>query len=276
VQTNSYGLRDGKLDPSASVRILLLGDSMTFGHGVNHEETFEYLLERSLTRSLNKQVVIINAGHNGYDTRREFEYLRHFAIRFRPTDVIVAFTLNDVYSNSGEYWFSPVPTGFGRYVPLAGVAALTAYLEQPKTLLRKLGFNIEGGRNVDHLDCLRDNGRCDRGWESTYSYINKIVKFSKERGVNVVLVHVPILHQIRYKYGTPPYDMGRASRKLERLSKLVGIHFIDIARSDSLSADHYFPKDGHLNSDGHKVAAKYLHERMRTQSHWGRWGINTD
>ena len=114
IRTNSYGLRD---DEPASVndeRILLLGDSFTFGHGVEHLETFGYILEDSLSRSLQQDVDIINAGHNGYDTRRELAYLKEHGLKFRPSMIMVGFVINDVLSNSGEYFFSPIPLGAHR------------------------------------------------------------------------------------------------------------------------------------------------------------------
>ena len=50
-KTNSLGLRDREIGPKApeSVRILGLGDSYAFGHGVSLEETYVKQLESSLT-----------------------------------------------------------------------------------------------------------------------------------------------------------------------------------------------------------------------------------
>jgi hypothetical protein len=51
VNTNSVGLRDDEISwqrERSEIRILLLGDSISFGHGVLAEQTFSYHLERLL------------------------------------------------------------------------------------------------------------------------------------------------------------------------------------------------------------------------------------
>jgi len=49
VRFNRYGLRDGEIskDKENAIRLLLLGDSVTFGWGVNQEEIFPEVLEKN-------------------------------------------------------------------------------------------------------------------------------------------------------------------------------------------------------------------------------------
>jgi hypothetical protein len=54
VKINSYGLRDYEYllnKPPGATRILALGDSVTFGFGVNLEDTYTKILEQSALRA---------------------------------------------------------------------------------------------------------------------------------------------------------------------------------------------------------------------------------
>ena len=52
IATNSWGLRDDEPDPAATLRILAIGDSFTFGWGVAAHERYTELLEAELSALL--------------------------------------------------------------------------------------------------------------------------------------------------------------------------------------------------------------------------------
>jgi hypothetical protein len=104
VQINRLGFRDARdyrLEKSpGTFRIVVLGDSVTFGHGAMFETTYPYLLEQHL-RSWRPDVgwEVWNLGVPGYNTRQELEYLREIGPTFRPDLVIVGFFPNDFTGN---------------------------------------------------------------------------------------------------------------------------------------------------------------------------------
>ncbi len=103
-RTNALGFRDNReysLDkPPGTFRIIILGDSVTFGHGSVYEHTYPRLLEDRLTAwkpQVNWQVW--NLGVPGYNTSQELAYLREVGQAYRPDLVIVGFYGNDVVDN---------------------------------------------------------------------------------------------------------------------------------------------------------------------------------
>ncbi len=98
--SNAQGLREDHLVPLAKppgeVRLLFLGDSVTFGYLVRHEETFVEETERELrARVPGARVECINAGVPGYSL---FQGLRFLATRgraFAPDLVVLEFGWND-------------------------------------------------------------------------------------------------------------------------------------------------------------------------------------
>jgi len=99
VSINSLGLRMAEIDPGAlrdpgTIKILLLGDSFTFGHGVELEDHFATLLQELLERGEDGYLVI-NAGVSGWGTIQELRYGRDHLQLFQPSVVVLVFCGND-------------------------------------------------------------------------------------------------------------------------------------------------------------------------------------
>jgi lysophospholipase L1-like esterase len=100
-QTNTHGLRDSEfpLEPSEhESRILVLGDSFTYGQGVTLEETFPQRIEALLNRGGTEDRVfqVINGGKAGANTRWEVEFLKNKGWAFEPDLVVLQFFANDI------------------------------------------------------------------------------------------------------------------------------------------------------------------------------------
>jgi len=104
VTINRLGLRDDReyvLDKSPrTFRILVLGDSVTFGDGSVNEHTYPFLLEQKL-KAWRSDVdwQVWNAGVPGYNTSQELAHLLDEGPRFQPDLVIVGFFENDFVGN---------------------------------------------------------------------------------------------------------------------------------------------------------------------------------
>ena len=82
VSINRFGIRNAELTPSRPVgtrRIVVLGDSFTFGQGVDDETLFTTQLERRLNGRNGGRYEVINAGVPGYGTAQELILMRRLA-----------------------------------------------------------------------------------------------------------------------------------------------------------------------------------------------------
>ncbi|RJS80996.1 SGNH/GDSL hydrolase family protein, partial [Methanophagales archaeon] len=95
---NSKGLRDEEYSytkPENITRILLLGDSFTFGCEVNQEDTIDANMERMLNGCQ-----VLNFGNMWYGTIQEFLLLREEGVKYDPDVVFtLLFTNNDGADN---------------------------------------------------------------------------------------------------------------------------------------------------------------------------------
>jgi lysophospholipase L1-like esterase len=102
VEINSYGMRDRERprERTGAPRVLVLGDSVTFGSGVAPRDRFTDQLEPLLAERLGESVEVLNFGVGGYDTLQEIATLEHLGLDFAPDLVVLAYCLNDTVDNS--------------------------------------------------------------------------------------------------------------------------------------------------------------------------------
>ena len=99
VEINADGLRDAPLSAArtASLRALAVGDSFTFGIGVEQEQTWPEVLERALAQRTGASSAVVNAGVPAYSARQ---------MRLRALDLLEpvdpALVVAGLYARS--YW----------------------------------------------------------------------------------------------------------------------------------------------------------------------------
>jgi hypothetical protein len=95
--TNKLHMRDFRdrehEDPTNTSKkvILALGDSFTFGTGVNIEKTFLAITEKNVD-----DTVILKAGVPGYNIYQYLTYLQHYGLHFKPDMVLINVFMNDL------------------------------------------------------------------------------------------------------------------------------------------------------------------------------------
>jgi lysophospholipase L1-like esterase len=101
VSINSEGMRDREFSlekPPDVYRVMMLGDSTTFGWGVRQEDTAAKFLERKLNAALPPgfhRVEVINTGVGNYDTVQEVTYYETIGWKYHLDLVVLVFFIND-------------------------------------------------------------------------------------------------------------------------------------------------------------------------------------
>src|SRR5215469_739614 len=101
VSINSEGMRDREFSlekPPGVYRVMMLGDSTTFGWGVRQEDTAAKFLERKLNGALPPgfdHVEVMNTGVGNYDTVQEVTYYETIGWKYHPDLVVLVFFIND-------------------------------------------------------------------------------------------------------------------------------------------------------------------------------------
>ncbi len=150
-EINALGLRgDGPReadDGAGPLRVVCLGDSFTFGWGVEDDQTYPVQLEALLAAKGERSVQVINCGLPGYNTFQEHQLYKKVMRPISPDVVVVGWYLNDL---------DPLSIGTTGTLaeldhPLAGTALLDYYvrkLNPPKPKFRFEGFDQEAAQAI--------------------------------------------------------------------------------------------------------------------------------
>jgi len=104
VTINRFGFRgrDYAVEkPPGTYRIVVIGDSITFGNNLPPDANFPALLEKRFADS-GKKVEVLNLALGGYDTLQEVATLEDIGLQFHPDLVLIGYCINDIGIASGN------------------------------------------------------------------------------------------------------------------------------------------------------------------------------
>ncbi|OHB82708.1 MAG: hypothetical protein A3J73_03130 [Planctomycetes bacterium RIFCSPHIGHO2_02_FULL_38_41] len=102
VRYNTFGFREKDFDlakPAVLYRIAVIGDSITYGQGVEEEDRFTNLMEKQLNNQDNSRTYeVSNFGRPGAETVDELGFLINPVLSTNPDFVLLQWYVNDVVS----------------------------------------------------------------------------------------------------------------------------------------------------------------------------------
>jgi hypothetical protein len=272
VHTNSHGFRGPEWavpKPPGTFRVMVLGDSLSFGNLVAYEDTYAARLQQALgARGPGAEVVLAASG--GWDTAQEMGFLEQEGLDHQPDVVVLGFFYNDyrLPSDSARP-VSLMPEGRVderpralRWVPYRFVYAVKR--SALVTFLRnRLANFLSGGtgrQGPDFYTALMDNQVALEREERVVAVHRTLARMNAlcaARGVRLLVAHVPPINLFWHARGSRAYVAG-----LERFCREHGLQFLDLSErfwreqdSDSL---YLYPWDNHMSPRGHAVVAEEL------------------
>ncbi len=261
VHINSLGLRGSEsteAKPPGTYRILVLGDSFAFGHGVTDADSFpaqtENLLNSHALNTPDGRFEVLNAGVNGYNTLQESIWLQEKGFSLTPDLVILAFFHNDL-GNPFEFTQKN-----GKLVSRyhAGAVPIPAPI---KTFLRQnsvLYWFIR--RHLIHLPAqfgdeqepvkavnLPYSSIDAEGWESNKKILREIKAACDQRQTDLLLLHIPDLSRDgKYTWTAAREEfIGFCGKeKIPCLDIRLGPDGSDLSRFQVSRIDHHFNQEG--------------------------------
>jgi len=258
---NALGLRGTEVNiakPTNTVRILVLGDSVAFGWGIEEEDTFVYQLQQHLNQATtSKSFEVWNGGVPGYATWQELAYLAEKGATFHPDLVLVAFLFNDVDGNNeaAQKQLLGMGTGGRTLMSLTTKSAFLCFLRN-----KALEFRLR------HLHpCLGPN--C---WAETEAALDGLVAQSQKLGSMLALVAFPMRLQVEPNAEPGYYDRALGENPQENYQDIIaglchdrGIAYLDLLpafqRAMSQEKQTLFLDPDHLNAPGNRVAAEAIY-----------------
>lgn len=100
IHTNEFGYRDNSINMNADLVILAVGDSHTYGAGVDQNETYPAILEKKISKKLSKKIEVINAGVFAYGWLEEYQVIKELIEKHGIDVVILQTSWNDINDNA--------------------------------------------------------------------------------------------------------------------------------------------------------------------------------
>jgi hypothetical protein len=194
LNTNSKGIRgteEYQYGKSTKKRILILGDSFTFGEEVNDNESYSSYLQEMLPLA-----EVINFGVHGYGHDQMLIYLKEEGIKYKPDVVILGFVDLDMVRNILEFRDYSKP----KYELSHGKLILKNYpVPPPDVFLKEKSLRP---RFIELLTIIYHGFRKKIGWEKkqveeiTTAILDEMVKQIKNMGAIPLFVHLPVNEQM--------------------------------------------------------------------------------
>jgi lysophospholipase L1-like esterase len=260
---NSLGMRDHEIGPkrAGEFRILAIGDSFTYGHGVQLEESWPKVLERRLSADVpdDRTVSVLNAGQPGYGLDQVFESFRVRRLDLEPDLVLLGLHSTDVTEDADKPLFDlrdgrlvPVDArGNWVYLQASALERVPSWLRSSRLL--RLALSLLRGAPPLRGPAPRDPEAL-HAWQRDKAVAELAVlkDLGRERGFRVAVVLMPSDWALRDPSWQPFADLAGRIRAL-------GVPVLDAFGNLSARVDEplglFFPKDKHLNAEGNRVLA---------------------
>lgn len=235
-------------------RVLVLGDSFTFGEGVRWEDTFAKRLERHLDAELGSAVEVLNFGVSGWTSKSEVRFLEQAGLAYEPDLVLIVYVLNDTkYLPRLDVWedfrASYEPEGFVRH----------SYFGS--WLYARVARHIRGQRYVETLvdGALAQQGR----WEKMLSELLAGRQIAARAGAGYAVVIFPFMYRLDEGY---PFAVVHAMVENALRDGDVPVHDLFPAfRGERYEDLWVHPSDQHPNDRAHAIAARSIADFLQDE-----------
>jgi lysophospholipase L1-like esterase len=272
VVTNSIGLRSSEEPREGAFRILVLGDSMTFGPYLANEDTWPSWMENRLRRVLGTavDVQVFNAGVGGYSIPDELSLLREKGIAFEPDLVVLAVLDNDTndlrptkrkrfsrdkilkeVKDETRYVLGGLRSFLGEN--LATYNLVSALKQQFLKSKEKEKLQVEGDAAIRKQGA--EQGSDSEKYEIEYQdLLMKTVSVLNDEKISAVIAHIPSFRRMGVG-GQKISPVLRAARRASKKSGLSLVELLDRYRDagtvDSLFLLQWDSNTGRYSGNGH-------------------------
>ena len=307
VRINKLGFRDDEIlknKPSNTKRVLVLGDSFTFGMGVNHSEIYTEVLERLLNEQEDGiKYEVLNMGAIGYTTDNQYLLLKEKGLILEPDYVIIGlFVGNDITEMRRHNWI------LDDSEQLIKIEDTKHYVdekhrlrykgeEEPisyfwnfiytrwQILTKKIGVYGHPGNGPTltwpaFLDPEDEHGdpKLPEYWQKIKLMLALIANDTEAVGAELKIATIPMDVQTNKKYWNKypeiyfddeAYEKTRPQTHLKEYTELMGIDFIDLLpyfkEADDSKWLYYEKTDPHWTPEGHELAAQIIFNNIQNE-----------
>jgi lysophospholipase L1-like esterase len=275
IRVNSLGCRGAEIavpKPAQTVRVLGLGDSVTWGVGVADDATYLRVLERMLNAarvdSSGERFDVANCSVVGYSFFQELLTLQRDAATLAPDIVLIGFALNDFYPTEDPFFnvnaiHEPRKEDVRRRVypdtPPARFYFLRLLRSAGRNLRNRLYAKLWPAERPEFLNPhpWSDGSFEARAWPILQQQLLTMKRTSDAQGMRLLILLFPTAPQIRTQNHFPQDVIGRFLQS-------AGIEYMDLFDVYQGREDAAFHDAMHLTPAGHQMTAAAILRRLQS------------
>ncbi len=280
-EINAAGFRDFEYalrKREGMYRIMVIGDSFTFGRGVDLKDTYPKQLERILNAK-NLSYEVINCGIIGHDMWQHYAMLKHKVLPYRPDLVVLGLHLNDFtqsyppndpqYQGSNpiaeiyesevlrwSYFWNTVRHINSRFEYKYRYRRGYTYLKSIEKRKERLG----PARSTDVSYRIMSGKMEKRKYLEFSKTLKEFVRAANLGGSKVLVVMIPDSVQLNDP------ELQFVNDFVSQMTGKLGVPFVDTTRSLEAEEDHtslyLFPFDAHNSPKGLKIIAEAIADKI--------------
>lgn len=236
-------------------RIMVVGDSLTYGYGVSIEETYPSLLSKALSK--HGSVEVLNLGVSGLASEEILGVVRRFVPEIQPDIIVYGICVNDFlplgvkdYSTPQVSWIPVRLKVFLASRTKVGALVRDSYVD----LLVALGV-----RHDFFDDILKDYGSYRTRFARDLKAINDfVVRHGLPPVVSVVLDQNP-------DFGGRGHRIAQFAEEAARSAGMTVVATEEYYRTHDGERMSVSQWEGHPNSKAHRLFAEILESTLRDQ-----------
>lgn len=273
IMLDKNGLRIDESSPESyrsdgRIRIMFLGDSITFGFYQHARDTYGARTAAILNEHDPKlDVVALNAGTTGYDTWQEWHYFENKAVLLKPDALVLQFCLNDAAAMYDPH----IGPDMRRHPQASQIARPMHWSGLYRAIIAlaarsKFGENVqEGAQALEHFqmeELLQPelNPQALRAMELVESHMARIAACCRRNQIPFIIVCFPMRSQLSSGSLVP-----QPQRMLREFCEQKEIAYLDLlpafvagAANAEDGIDGLFIDHTHPTRAGHALAAEAL------------------
>lgn len=278
IRTNSHGMRNHEEfsveRTPGKRRLLIVGDSYSFGHGVSNEETYAYRLAELLP-----DWEVMNLAVSATGTDQNYLMYEHHGKRFKPDVVLLGFYVLDYNRNTYSFrdyakpMFVPQDDGSLRLTNVP-VPAPEALIEQYRSGAKRIGGWHYSYLLASFQQALSNAAKRDRtpgslGRRTLSGIMEMFAASVRTNGAIPVWVNFPIkdiLNEEESKYRViSDFSAAEATRLGMPVLDLEPVYRDYLGKHPDVKT-LWRPDDigGHMNADGNLVTAMAIRDLLQS------------
>ncbi len=272
VKNNSFGFREKEITTKKEkniVRIMVVGDSLTWGAGIAENDRYSNQLSLLLNKNSSKQYEVLNFGVSGGDITVAVDTVQKYIKKVQPDIIIYGFCYNDTQPKSENYRieyekFSPYIKYITDGIAFVGLYHFSHYTHQViYKVLEKTNIIPIWQVGLD-----RTYDKESEEWGNFTKHLTQLHSIALENNVQkIIMISLNQSYGLGEKTDYSKLDDIRLAYLLkwynqaEQLANVLGYDTVNVQKellnnSEYLGINLY---DGHPNEKLHKIYAKNLY-----------------